>query len=119
LIAAELPEPVFIATDNRDTLEDCRKAFGTKQTFSFAEFPAIVGRPMHELEVGAAPYQRNLDTIVDLLMLSLSKHLVYFPVVPKPGGAKYSGYTSLALRLHTSKSLVHRLIGRDDAAPGH
>jgi hypothetical protein len=81
---------LFVATDNRSTIEHCKSAFGTERVFSFAKLPAEAGKPIHKTDDRTGAYETNSDAILDLLMLALSKELYLFKLMANPYGLSYS-----------------------------
>jgi hypothetical protein len=108
-------DPIFLATDNRDTVAYCRSIFGPERLFSFAGLPAEAGAEAHYIDNAGEAYERNRDAIVDLVMLALASRLYLFELAPNPHGAKYSGFTVLAANLHNAKPVLKRLISDDEA----
>ena len=53
---------------------------------------------------------RNVDAILDLLLLALSENLYVFELKPNRLGAKYSGFSVLASNLKGSRPILERLI---------
>ena len=107
-------EPVFVATDNADALEDCKAAFGSTRVHSFSELPMSVGIPIHmNVPAGAVARRRNRDALLDLLTLALARELHLFEVANfRPG--KYSGFSVLARDLAMAKPLLAKILSRKD-----
>jgi hypothetical protein len=107
-------EAVFLATDNRGTLEEFQQTFGRDRIFSFASLPAT-SNPIHS---GKQPpeeqFVRNRDAILDLLMLALSHKLYLFKLEENHIGARYSGFSRLAQELWESKIVLKHLISRPE-----
>lgn len=103
--------PLFVATDNREVLEEFRLALGRERVYSFACLPPTAGDPLHRGQhPSASAYARNRDAILDLLMLALSKRLHITKLLENPYGATLSGYASLAQTLWSSKILLKTLL---------
>jgi hypothetical protein len=113
--AIEPNDPIFLATDNRDTVAYCRSIFGAARLFSFASLPAEAGIAAHHVTDPAEAYERNRDAVLDLVMLALASRLYLFELEPNPHGAKYSGFSILAANLHNAKPVLKRLISDDEA----
>lgn len=110
-IKQKLAGPVFIATDNFDTLNDCREILGANNVVSFSNIPQKQGRPLH-LHLSSADdiRQLNSDAILDLFTLALAKHLVIFKV-ENNRFSPYSGYSMLAKQLNQNKCLLSMALG--------
>jgi hypothetical protein len=113
-IRVEPSDRIFVATDNAASLRDCQIAFGADRVFSFAALPAD-GRPAHHIEDPATAYQRNRDSILDLVMLALARDLSVFELEPNAFGARFSGYSVLAANLRSNRPLLASLITGDEA----
>jgi hypothetical protein len=115
--------PVFVATDNREALEFCRSVFGHEQTFSFSKLPDQAGRPLHYFQDLSEAYIRNLDSLVDLLMLALSEHYYFFPIygTSDKRAPMYSGFSMLAYELRRRPHVLRHLFvdSHDIALPGY
>lgn len=106
--------PLFVATDNRDTLEHCRLVFGADRVYSFAALPDLAGEPLHKkTQAGAQAWERNRDALLDLLMLALARKLHLCPISNSPYG-KYSGFSVLARNLHSARPLLREALSRSD-----
>jgi hypothetical protein len=115
--ARELDGPVFVATDNRASLEACRQMLGPERTHSFAALPdEAAGAPLHMTRGLKDRARLNADAILDLIMLALSREFRAIELKPNAFGAKYSGYALLAARLQGARPILGRLIDR--ASPG-
>lgn len=114
--AASLAKSVLLATDNRETLADCRGLLADRRVHSFARLPADVGRPLHYTDDPANRFQINANSILDLVMLGLAIDFRAVAVEPNPFGMKYSGFSMLAANLQNAKALLARLIARSDPA---
>jgi hypothetical protein len=112
---AKLEGPVFVATDNSDVLAHFRSVLGVERVYSFSAFPEAPGVPLHRFDDGKDAYRRNSDAILDLLTLALAKDLYIFELAPNAIGAKYSGFSALAVNLKRSGPIIGRLTA---AAPG-
>jgi hypothetical protein len=108
--------PIFLATDNRDTVAQFRSLFGAERIHAFASLPAAAGVRIHNIDDPAQAPERNRDAILDLVMLALAKQLYLFELEPNPYGARYSGFSVAAAHLHDTKPVLRRLISDDPAA---
>ena len=108
-LAQTLQGPIFVATDNRVSLDDCRRGFGAARVASFSNLGNPSGQPLHHLSSAAEARERNMDAIVDLLMLSLADRIHAFELEPNPVGARVSGFTTLAIDLHATPAVLRRL----------
>ncbi len=105
---------VFIATDNLDTLNDCREILGENNVVSFSKIPQKHGQPIHlHLSSSDNIRQLNSDAILDLFTLALAKHLVIFKV-ENNRFSPYSGYSMLAKQLNQNKCLLFMALGEPD-----
>ncbi len=107
-------EALFLATDNRSTLEEFQQTLGRDRIYSFSFLPAT-SNPIHS---GKQPpeeqFIRNRDAILDLLMLALSHKLYLFKLEQNHIGATYSGFSRLAQDLWESKIVLKHLISRPE-----
>ena len=116
LVAKIAPdEPIFLATDNRDTVAQFRSLFGAERIHAFASLPATAGVRIHNIDDPALAYERNRDAILDLVMLALASQLYLFELEPNTYGARYSGFSVLAAHLHDAKPVLKSLISDDPA----
>jgi hypothetical protein len=112
--ADELKGPIFVATDNRETLAECRRLLGEHRVHAFARLPAQPGRPLHYTDEFADRFPTNADSILDLVMLGLATDFRGIGVEPNAFGIKYSGFSMLAANLQNAKPILARLIARRD-----
>jgi hypothetical protein len=103
---------LFVATDDISCLEACRAKLPGFNVISFSKLPHESGRPIHRLTECDDVCQRNKDAILDLLMLALSQEFMFFEVNQNRWGARYSGFSVLALDLRNSKAILSELISR-------
>lgn len=115
-LAPKILDPVFVATDNRDAVEFCRTVFGEDRTFSFATLPVEPGKTLHHNDRIVDIHQRNTDSILDLLMLALSRVFIFFELMENNPGTRHSGFSVLAHLLKESPSTLGQLISRRDSA---
>jgi hypothetical protein len=106
---------VFVATDSAEALAYCRAAFGDDRVFSFAALPES-GARLHHIADPAEAYARNLDAILDLLMLALASAYEMLQIEPNRFGARFSGYSVLAANLRNNPAVLARLLGVTDLA---
>ncbi len=105
-------EPIFLATDNRDTVDKFRSLFGAR-IHAFASLPAAAGVRIHNIDDPARANERNRDAILDLAMLALASRLYLFELEPNAYGARYSGFSVLAAHLHDARPVLRSLISDD------
>jgi hypothetical protein len=110
----DLSLPIFLGTDNRDTVTYFRSIFG-ERLHNFANLPAVAGSPAHHIDDLSQAYERNRDAILDLVMLALSSRLYLFEIEPNQWNFQYSGFSVLAANLHNSKPALAALISDDPA----
>jgi hypothetical protein len=113
-LARKLKGPIFIATDNRAVLADCRDVFGAERVHSFARLPEEAGQPAHALTPDRVDYESNADAILDLLMLAHARRIVRFKLDANKIRSIYSGYSRLAINLKRSPRILNGLLGRID-----
>jgi hypothetical protein len=100
---------LFVATDNIECVQHCKTLFPSLNIFSFSALPKIA-TPLHHGRAldPSRRFEVNADSILDLLMLALSRHFVIMPL--KPGSPKtFSGFSRLAHNLRTKQEVLHRL----------
>lgn len=106
---------LFVATDNRQVIEDFCTRMGRGRIFSFSALPQSAGQPAQTLDLSEADrFRRNQDAIIDLLMLALSRQLHLLPLKQNRFGTKYSGFSVLAHQLWSSKTILKHLLSRPD-----
>ncbi len=110
LLKGKINGPVFVATDNRDTLAHCKCAFGEERVHSFARLPVVAGETLHHLSGYTDAYQRNVDAILDLLVLALAKDFYIFELMQNRLGHRVSGFSELAANLRRSAPVLRNLI---------
>jgi len=103
-------ENLFVATDDIACLEYCRHLFTGINVISFSKLPQESGLPIHRLSERDDIYERNKDAILDLLMLALSRNLFFLEINQNQWGARYSGFSILALDLRNSATVLKGLI---------
>lgn len=113
-IAREIAGPVFVATDNRGVLADCRARFGPDRVHSFARLPAEAGRPLHYSDEFPDRFAVNCDAFLDLIMLGLASSYYAFELEANVFGSKHSGFSLLAANLNRAKPMIARLVDRKD-----
>jgi hypothetical protein len=105
---------LFVTTDDIACLEACRNKFSDINLISFSKLPQNSDRPIHRLTELDDAYQRNKDAILDLLMLALSHKFIFFELKENRWGAKYSGFSMLAVDLRNSKTVLREVISRPE-----
>lgn len=96
---------LFVATDNRQVLEDFQACLGYERVFSFSALPQTAGEPIHTQALSEAKtFARNQDAIIDLLMLALSRRLYLLKLRDNHLGTKASGFSRLAHNLWSSNN---------------
>jgi hypothetical protein len=113
-LVQEITGPVFLATDNRGALEECRAVFGADRVHSFSRLPAEAGRPLHYSDEFHDRFEVNCDSILDLVMLGLAASYYAFELEENSFGSKHSGFSLLAANLNRAKPMIARLVGRSD-----
>lgn len=114
-LAKQLNGRVFVATDNRNCLEQCKEAFGADRVISFAKLPAVAGQPLHHADAVVDVYEANRDALIDLVLLALSSNCYAFELEANVHNMKYSGFSVLAINLQSAKPILSQLISRPDA----
>jgi hypothetical protein len=105
-------EKLFLATDNRQVLEEARAFLRGKQVFSFCEELSADGAPIHlRAPAKGDIYRRNCDAILDMLLLALSGTVLSPDITNAPGRIKKSGFTVLATELASQKRYLSELLG--------
>ena len=106
--------PIFVATDSFDTLVECKNIIGKERVYSFADLPVGSNEPLQFSSDNIAIINR--DSIIDLCMLAISKKLFVKKIIRSENlrAPEYSGFSTLAVNLHASKSHIRRLVDRSD-----
>jgi hypothetical protein len=111
---------LFVGTDNIECVEYCRKLFSSFNVYSFSWLPQIA-HPLHYYSDPTRRFEITADSILDLLMLALSKQLTLMPIergdgqcpiqVQTSGAAVYfSGYSVLAQNLRSRRDILHHVV---------
>lgn len=111
-VAASDVAKVFLATDNRQVLNEFRTALPGKEIFSFTEVLSVDGKPIHlRSPADGNVFKRNCDAILDLLLLALSVGVDSAEITNSPYGIKKSGFMVLATQLADQKRYLSELLG--------
>jgi len=96
-------KPLFLATDNRSTIDIFRKKYGSN-VHSFAHIIENNGKPLHESTIRTKEESRkyNIDTFVDIFLLA-SANEYYF-------SQKKSGFSLAVSELRGQGELLKRLL---------
>lgn len=106
--------PVFVATDSAKCREHCRNIFGDNNVISFARLPGEE-IPIHSSRDFLTAFERNSDSILDLIVLALSNE--YYKVPLRNGSAiAYSNYSILAELLMRNSQVLISLLGQSTSA---
>jgi hypothetical protein len=108
------PTKLFIATDNSIVLDVFIRTLKHTQIFSFARELSRTGKPIH-VGKDSMNFQKNVDAILDLLMLASAEVLWLTKIVDKISIADfntpdYSGFSILAYNLKNNKIILQNLI---------
>ncbi|MFO0991851.1 MAG: hypothetical protein U1E67_07975 [Hyphomicrobiales bacterium] len=111
-VAASNVAKVFLATDNRQVLDEFRASLPGKQIFSFTEDLSVDGKPIHlHSPADGNVFKRNCDAILDLLLLALSDGVDSAEITNSPFGIKKSGFMVLATELANQRRYLSELLG--------
>lgn len=102
---------IFVATDSIVALQEFKEAFGDK-VYSFSVLLQNT-QPLHYLNSNSR--ERNTDSILDLLMLALSKEL-YCAELIDCSWSKFSGYSILAMLLHKNNDVLQHLLSANGSS---
>ena len=106
---------IFVATDSRQSLADCRAVFGAERVFGFADLPQTDGVTLHHITAAAQLFERNRDAILDVVMLGLASQLHMFELEPNPYGSRFSGFSLLGANLNGNRQVLAQLVGGEAA----
>lgn len=106
--------PILVCTDSQAVLDDARAIIGEDRVISFSNLETGEDKRIHFFTDDSLARQRNLDAIVDLLLLAFSTYLVTLPLkinkeAPQGG---YSGFSILAGLLHNNRTTLMSIVGR-------
>lgn len=110
----EISVPLLVCTDDENVLLAARQIITNCKLISFSNLQTGPDKRIHFFNENTPAKQRNVDAIVDLLLLAISSHLIMLPLkanVEAPNGG-YSGFSILANSLHQDRTTLHRLLGR-------
>jgi hypothetical protein len=103
-------EKLFVASDNRQVIEDFRTAFGAQKIFSFAKLPERAGQIVHHDRSAKRPrFETNRDAILDLFTLAFGVSLFVCRTTNNKYG-ELSGFSSLAKHLHENKKKLQAFL---------
>jgi hypothetical protein len=112
LLKKSSPKRIFLATDSLEVKQRFESEFSNEKVYSFSQQLSVDGKPLHRLtdldETNTA--LKNIDAILDLVMLGLSSRLLFQEVSPNQYGTKYSGYALLAQHLWSTKIVLKNFI---------
>ncbi len=112
--------PVLVCTDNQETLNDAFEIIGRDRVISFSNLDAGDDKRLHFFSDDAIARERNIDALVDLLLLAFSSYLVILQLkknVEAPFGG-YSGFSVLANLLHNDRTTLLAMLNREDRVIG-
>ncbi len=106
---------VFISTDNQESLNDLKTILVNKSVFSFANVLSVDGKPIHlKKDLSREEiFLRNLDSILDLLLLALSEKLLLVLISGRKGHGShpvFSGYFILAWNLRSKGDILEKFL---------
>lgn len=115
LLKDKSPARLFVASDNRQVLDEIFSHLPSTKIFSFSKNISIDGSPIHQKKPSDETLisARNLDAVLDLLTLALSSQLIICKI---SGGTvsfktpNYSGYSLLAKQLWENKLILNYLL---------
>ena len=95
--------PIFLATDDYDTIQKFKELYGN-QVYSFAKIKPLDGAEAHHKKDMTLRENRTLtiDAIVDLLLLASGKTIF--------ASSKESGYSKVAKLLHDTPKILNHLL---------
>ena len=99
---------LFVATDDRRVLDECRVVLPGTVIHSFSEIPDTGGKPIHLGFSTAEAEVRNSDAILDLLILAQAK-LLFLCRKVHGSGPQISGYARLASLLNENPEYIRDL----------
>lgn len=106
-IAKKNKNPVYVATDNKKSLDFCRSVFINTPLHNYSTLPENPGTTLHIHAPNTKPntYKSNIDAIADLFILALSNKLHLFNIenMKKPKWKRYSGFSRLARNIRSCK----------------
>jgi hypothetical protein len=101
---------LFLATDSSLVLDDFYSANFKGEIFNFTRILSTDGKPIHTSVDNKNVYDRNIDCILDVLLLALSKDLHILPIKKIKFSLSYSGYSRLAKNLSDHKDILKSFI---------
>ena len=109
---------LLVCSDDPIIIEKFRDSFGESRVFNFTKYfnssgstPLHFVPDLHDKDL----FIRNSQSIIDLLLLSLSRSLICAPLAvnsENPDGRAVSGFSELAKSLQRDRSLLSNLISR-------
>ncbi|MCA3574309.1 MAG: hypothetical protein IOC86_10360 [Aestuariivirga sp.] len=102
---------LFVATDDRRVIDECRVALSGTAIHSFSDIPDTGGKPIHIGFSTAEAEVRNSDAILDLLILAQAR-LLFLCRKLNSSGPQISGYARLASLLNENPEYIRDLIGQ-------
>lgn len=112
MLRREVEPPLFVATDNADTLATCTNEFGASNVISFSRLPKIAGVPIHSpIQKEISTFDRVADAIVDVLCLSFARKFIPIPIDAGHQRVTFSGFSMLAYGLRKNPEVLRDLVG--------
>lgn len=101
---------IFVATDNRQVLQDFYEALGHNRIKSFSTLPANAGRTLHHTkQQDISQATANSDAILDLFTLTFAEHFSFGTINNKPT-SEHSGFSILAKTLQENPLLRNEFL---------
>jgi hypothetical protein len=110
-------ETLFVATDNRQVLQDFKDQLNTANIISFSALPEIPEQKLHARQhLNISINRVNRDAILDLFTMSFAEQLYMCKVINNPFG-EYSGYSRLAKTLRENPLLRNEFLVQPSYQP--
>lgn len=106
--------PILVCTDSQAVLDDAHDILGADRVISFSNLETGEDKRIHFFSDDNIARRRNMDAIVDLLLLAFATYLITLPLKinkEAPHGG-YSGFSVLADLLHNNRTTLMSIVGR-------
>jgi hypothetical protein len=101
---------LFLATDSATVFNDFLSSNFKGKIYNFTSRLSTDGRPIHKRVDSKDVYDRNVDCVLDVLLLALANRL-HVLRIKKTRFSNQSGYSILARNLSRNKAVLKRFIG--------
>lgn len=106
------PPRIFLATDSQPVREHFLRELGAERVHTYADALSADRAPIHRRAAidPRTALRRNRDALLDLLLLALSRQVLFGRVGANEWGVSHSGFSLLAHGLWQQRSVLRHLV---------